>query len=194
MKLPLILYWIAGMNGVGLLLSLLYRSFYSRGRGRWMEPVLIALALLGGSPGVLAGSLLSERKIKKENAMVRVTALCALIIQLAVLWAMRRACSRELSFAFLEFFGGRPWLMIYLAAVNAAALGAYGLDKRRAAAGGKRIRVAVLLGLAALGGSAGALAGMYLFRHKTKKNYFVLGIPMIMAAQAAVIFVLVNVL
>mgnify|MGYP000465386971 CR=1 FL=1 len=38
---------------------------------------------------------------------------------------------------------------------------------------------------ALLGGSAGAWAGMYLFHHKTKHWYFVVGMPLILAAQLA---------
>ena len=43
----------------------------------------------------------------------------------------------------------------------------------------------VLFGAALLGGSAGAWAGMYLFHHKTKHWYFVVGMPLILAAQLA---------
>ena len=39
--------------------------------------------------------------------------------------------------------------------------------------------------IALLGGSAGAWAGMYLFHHKTKHWYFVVGMPLILAAQLA---------
>ena len=42
---------------------------------------------------------------------------------------------------------------------------------------------AALFGAALLGGSAGAWAGMYLFHHKTKHWYFVVGMPLILAAQ-----------
>ena len=38
---------------------------------------------------------------------------------------------------------------------------------------------------ALLGGSAGAWAGMYQFHHKTKHWYFVVGMPLILAAQLA---------
>lgn len=39
---------------------------------------------------------------------------------------------------------------------------------------------------AALGGSVGALAGMYCFRHKTRHLKFTLGIPAILALQAGI--------
>lgn len=194
MKLPLLVSWAVGMNAAGLILALIHRSLYVRGSGTWMEAAVVAAAFLGGSPGVLAGSLLADRKMRKENVMVRVSALCFLIIQAAAIWAVRRAPDREISFALWEVFAGKPWLLAYLAAVNAAAFALFGIDKRAAVSGKTRIRIMTLLGAAVLGGSAGALAGMYFFRHKTKKNYFVIGIPLIMAAQAAVLLVLQNVI
>jgi len=69
-------------------------------------------------------------------------------------------------------------LVIYLAAVNAVSFAAYGIDKRRAQKRLHRIPEAELLGLAFIGGSVGALAGMLLFRHKTKHLKFTLLVPM----------------
>ncbi len=88
----------------------------------------------------------------------------------------------------------------YLAAVNLLGLGMMGFDKsvavrngRRAAQGKpsrRRVPERTLFLTAALGGSAGALAGMYLFRHKTKHWYFVWGMPGILAAQLALLWFL----
>ena len=39
-----------------------------------------------------------------------------------------------------------------------------------------------------LGGSVGTWAGMYVFRHKTKHWYFVVGMPAILVVQVAVYF------
>ena len=55
-----------------------------------------------------------------------------------------------------------------------------------------RIRIITLLGLAYMGGSAGGLIAMYVFRHKTKKKYFTVGIPLIMVMQVFVVFYLMN--
>ena len=41
-----------------------------------------------------------------------------------------------------------------------------------------------LIWMSIAGGSIGALVGMYLFRHKTQKRKFNLGIPAILLAQA----------
>ena len=78
-------------------------------------------------------------------------------------------------------------LLAYLIIINAAAFILMLADKIKAKRGSWRIPEATLMGIAALGGSVGALAGMYTFRHKTKHIKFSLGIPLILAAQAAVV-------
>ena len=57
------------------------------------------------------------------------------------------------------------------------------VDKWKARKNRWRVRESTLLLVAALGGSVGSLAGMYLFRHKTQHLKFTLGIPLILAAQ-----------
>ena len=76
-------------------------------------------------------------------------------------------------------------LLLYLAAVNVVAFAVYGADKRRAKKGQRRVPEKTLFLLAIIGGSVGALAGMRVFRHKTRHWYFVWGIPAILAAQMA---------
>ena len=78
-------------------------------------------------------------------------------------------------------------LLAYLIIINAAAFILMLADKIKAKRGAWRIPEATLMGIAAIGGSVGALAGMYTFRHKTKHIKFTLGIPLILAAQAAVV-------
>ncbi|MCI8582096.1 MAG: DUF1294 domain-containing protein [Dorea sp.] len=80
----------------------------------------------------------------------------------------------------------------YIVWSNLAAFLVYGLDKRRARQHQWRISERTLLGLALIGGSAGALAGMYLFRHKTKKLKFVVGVPVILAVQLILIYFVIS--
>lgn len=77
------------------------------------------------------------------------------------------------------------YLLWYLAAVNLVTLTLYGIDKRNARKNRRRIPEKTLFLLPLLGGSVGALAGMRLFRHKTKHWYFVWGIPAILLMQLA---------
>ena len=72
---------------------------------------------------------------------------------------------------------------IYLGLVNLAAFCLFGADKRRAKKGRWRIPERTLLWSAALGGAPGALGGMLLFHHKTRKRKFSVGVPLLLAAQ-----------
>ena len=74
-------------------------------------------------------------------------------------------------------------ILAYLYIVNLAELALFGVDKRRAKRGLRRIPEATLLGLAVAGGSIGALGGMFLFRHKTRKPRFRIGIPVILVME-----------
>lgn len=74
-------------------------------------------------------------------------------------------------------------LIPFIGAINLLAFTAMGADKRRARKGKWRIPERTLFVLALLGGSVGALAGMYIFRHKTKYRKFVVGIPAILVLQ-----------
>lgn len=77
-------------------------------------------------------------------------------------------------------------LAAYLIIVNLTAFFLMWADKRRAKrAGARRIRERTLFLSALLGGSVGAIAGMWLFHHKTRHWYFVWGMPLILLAQIA---------
>ena len=56
-------------------------------------------------------------------------------------------------------------------------------DKHRARKKLWRVPENIFLLFALLGGSVGILAGMYAFRHKTRKPKFYIGVPVILAAQ-----------
>lgn len=76
--------------------------------------------------------------------------------------------------------------------MNMLAFCLMGIDKHRARTRQWRIPERVLFGAALLGGSAGAWAGMYLFHHKTRHWCFVVGIPLILAVQAAAVLYLMH--
>ncbi len=72
-------------------------------------------------------------------------------------------------------------MVIYLLAVNFITFLLYGDDKSRARRHAWRIPEKVLMGAAVIGGSIGALLGMSIFHHKTRKPKFYIGIPLIHA-------------
>lgn len=71
------------------------------------------------------------------------------------------------------------YFVIYLVFINVIGLFYMWSDKRRARKHQYRIPEKVLFLFSALGGGIGTWAGMYLFRHKTRHWYFVLGMPLI---------------
>lgn len=68
----------------------------------------------------------------------------------------------------------------------------YGIDKWKAHRKQWRISEKMLLFLAVIGGSAGALAGMYIFHHKTLHKKFTIGVPLILVIQIMFLSVLWN--
>ena len=82
-------------------------------------------------------------------------------------------------------------LLIYLAVINLVGFLIMGVDKLRAKKQVWRVPEKSLFLVAALGGSIGTNAGMYVFRHKTKHWYFVIGMPLILIAQIALVVWLV---
>lgn len=83
-------------------------------------------------------------------------------------------------------------LTFYLIGTNGLTFLLYGIDKWKAQKGKWRIPEETLFWLAIVGGSIGALLGMYLFRHKTKHKKFTLGIPIIILAQAVIVYFLLK--
>ena len=71
-------------------------------------------------------------------------------------------------------------LLIYLVIINAVSFLLMLADKYKARKNLWRIPERTLMVFAAIGGSVGALAGMYLVRHKTKHLKFTVGIPILL--------------
>jgi uncharacterized membrane protein YsdA (DUF1294 family) len=74
-------------------------------------------------------------------------------------------------------------ILVYLLAINLIAFLAMFIDKKRAKWGKWRIKESTLFALVLLGGGIGGIAGMYTFRHKTKKPMFKIGFPAILIIE-----------
>ncbi len=81
-----------------------------------------------------------------------------------------------------------PLTILILLSINLATFLLYGLDKLLASINTQRIPEKILFATALFGGSAGALSGMYLFRHKTRKTSFQLILALLILVQ--IVFVI----
>ena len=76
---------------------------------------------------------------------------------------------------------------VYLLLINALALALMLLDKHFARTHHRRIPERTLLLIAVLGGSLGALAGMYAFHHKTKHPKFYITLPVLLGVHLLIL-------
>lgn len=78
-------------------------------------------------------------------------------------------------------------IFIYALFINVLSLSLMAIDKKKALRRQWRIPERSLFGVALIGGSIGILLGSQLFRHKTQKNAFKYGIPLILTFQIILI-------
>ena len=79
-------------------------------------------------------------------------------------------------------------LVIYLIIVNALSFTLMLVDKYKAKNNLWRIPEAILLTVAAVGGSFGCFAGMRLVRHKTMHKKFSIGLPVLMVIHILILW------
>lgn len=66
-------------------------------------------------------------------------------------------------------------------------------DKKFAIRGKRRIKEETLIFISALGGGAGTLVSMLVFRHKTRKKKFIIGVPLLIIAWAVLIYFILKI-
>ena len=175
------------VNAIGFVLFLINTWLYSHTEEGQVDKWLTITSLLGGSAGILLAILIFDRKAVKGNMMSRVFIACIFVIQLVVFLFIKGGHVDKLIYNVSSFFNHYKWLFIYLLIINITTFIAFTVDKFNAIEGRTRIRIVTLLGLAFFGGSVGGIGAMYLFRHKTSKDYFTVGIPLIMIMQVVVL-------
>ncbi|MBC8537070.1 DUF1294 domain-containing protein [Feifania hominis] len=84
----------------------------------------------------------------------------------------------------------KDYLIWYLIVLNLLAFAVSAIDKFSSGRRQRRVSELALMLLAGFGGSVGLYLSMFLFRHKTKHPKFTMGVPLIMAAQAVVLYLL----
>ena len=185
-------YYLIAMNVIGFILFAVNTWLYAYTPDGQIDKFLTVNCLLGGTVGILLSMFIFDRKAQKGNMMSRVFIACVFVIQVVIFLIIRGHIADNITLAFWNFFYDHKILIIYFGVINFIAFAAFALDKIAAIEHRSRIRIVTLLGLAFIGGSIGSLIAMYLFRHKTQKDYFTVGIPLIMLMQVIVIFYVMN--
>ena len=86
------------------------------------------------------------------------------------------------------------YLIIYLVIINFIAFLAYRSDKKKAEKGKWRIKESTLLALSFLGGGVGSMFAMSKYRHKTQKNKFKFGVPILTIISIIIIWFFIKTL
>ncbi|MBM6999247.1 DUF1294 domain-containing protein [bacterium] len=165
--------------------------------------ILNVFPLAGGAVGAIAALFIwsgcsGGHRITKENIAWWFVAFACLIVWALIICSKFGLVGR--GFEFMSLFTG--WnatgltvLSVYLGVINLVTLAIFAKDKSAAEKIGrsrimdfsKRTPEAVLLGLCLIGGSIGGIVGMRVLRHKTRKWYFVWGLPFFILLDAGVI-------
>lgn len=185
-------YYLLVINAIGVLVYLINMLLYRHTVNGQIDVIVTIVSLLGGSAGMLLMILLFDRKAVKENMISRVFIICIFIIQIIILLIYKGHHAEHFTLAFWKFFVERRILLIYLGIMNLVTFIVFAIDKANACAHRSRIRIVTLLGLSFAGGSVGGLIAIYLLHHKTQKDYFTVGMPMIIIMHVVVLFYVMN--
>lgn len=185
-------YYLLVINAIGVLVYLINMLLYRHTVNGQIDVIVTIVSLLGGFAGMLLMILLFDRKAVKENMMSRVFIICIFIIQIIILLIYKGHHAEHFTLAFWKFFVERRILLIYLGIMNLVTFIVFAIDKANACAHRSRIRIVTLLGLSFAGGSVGGLIAIYLLHHKTQKDYFTVGMPMIIIMHVVVLFYVMN--
>ena len=81
-------------------------------------------------------------------------------------------------------------LLVYLIFINVISVIVCAADKIKAIKGGWRISEKTLFAVSLMGGSVGMYITMLAIRHKTKHKRFMIGIPIIIFIQTAILIII----
>ena len=82
-------------------------------------------------------------------------------------------------------------IIYYFLFINIGNFLLFGIDKHLARKNKERIPESTLILLSALGGAAGGLAAMYIFKHKTQKAKFFLALPMLLVLHIVIAILMI---
>lgn len=143
---------------------------------------------MGGTIGLLTALLLYKAKASKEDMLLRVFLACLVIIQMIVITMLIKRPIMPASITeWTQRIPNRPWMLWLFLLLNIITFLMFGVDKTLAVKDKQRVPIVTLMIISYLGGALGGYLAMYLFHHKTKKPYFVYGLPMMIVMHVMLI-------
>lgn len=192
MKFGIVEIYLLAINVLGFASGAINSKVRSKKEEGKSDIVLAILSILGGAVGTLISVLVFDRKAEKGNMLSRVIMSCLVVIDIIVYLIYKGFVARNLTFAFWNILIKYPVSLIYLALINIVTFFVYLKDKKAAEKGKDRVKIVTLLSLSFIGGSIGALCGMYILHHKTNKSYFTVGVPLMIVMQILLLFYFSN--
>ena len=192
MKFGIVEIYLLAINVLGFAVGAINSKIRSNKEEGKSDIVLAILSILGGAVGALISVLVFDRKAEKGNMLSRVIMSCLVVIDIILYLIYKGFVARNLTFDFWNILIKYPVSLIYLALINIVTFFVYLKDKKAAEKGKDRVKIVTLLSLSFIGGSIGALCGMYILHHKTNKSYFTVGVPLMIVMQILLLFYLSN--
>lgn len=182
------------INILGLILYLINMLLYKYTADAQIDWLVTTACLLGGSIGILIPVLIFQRKLNKEKESIIMSSVflyCIIPMQIILyLIIVNGALDLPLNKVSTFFEKNKIWLY-YLIIINIITFITYGLDKFFAIKHKSRIKITTLLGLSFIGGELGGLLAMKLFNHKTNKDYFKVGLCLMLIMHITILFYLI---
>ena len=192
MKFGIVEIYLLAINVLGFAVGAINSKERSKKEEGKSDIALAILSILGGAIGTLISVLVFDRKAEKGNMLSRVIMSCLVVVDVIAYLIYKGFVARNLTFAFWSILVKYPVSLIYLALINVVTFFVYLKDKKAAEKGKDRVKIVTLLSLSFIGGSIGALCGMYILHHKTNKSYFTVGVPLMIVMQILLLFYLSN--
>lgn len=183
------LYYLIFINIISFFFALIDKKFNKRTK---VFAYLTRLTcLLGGSLGLILFIGLLDRKANKGNMMNRVFAMSIFVIQVVIFIFIKSYRLEDIDFRIWNI-NPSEILIYYFIIINLFTFLTFGLDKYFAIKNKNRIRIVFLIFLAIIGGSVGGMLSMFIFNHKTRVDYFIYGLPLIMIMQLFLLILFYN--
>ena len=170
------------INTLAFIFYLIYKNLKTGIFKNILSILLYILAIGGGSLGLVFAILIFDRRANKEGLNLKVFAFVSFAIEL-ILYLLVNEDVESINLDFIRYFKSHPYLMAYIGLVNFITFLVFAYDKYRAKNGRWRLKNVLLLGLSFIGGALGGLIAVKVLRHKTKKTYYKIGLPLMVLMQ-----------